>query len=165
MLHFLSSISQFYRFSMRELRVFFIQKDFWYGVLILYFTDLNKRSAMAQWVKCQTANQVARVRIPANTNVLFLSVFLAPDGFGTHLTLWVQKERAWCGDQKTWEHVSGSIPESEISPVKQDTDLAPDIGRASHDYSCSSNADFRWRATSSGLENRTGTGWQWLIRR
>ena len=29
---------------------------------------------------CQTANQAVRVRIPANTNGFFLSVFLAPGG-------------------------------------------------------------------------------------
>ena len=44
-------------------------------------------SAVAQWVECQTANEAARVRIPANTNGFFLSVFLAPGGFGTHLKL------------------------------------------------------------------------------
>ena len=66
---------------------------------------------------------------------------------------------------KDWENVSGSIPETEVSPVKQDTDIAPDIGRANHDYSCFSNADSRWGATRSGLENWTGTGWQRLIRR
>ena len=57
------------------------------------------------------------------------------------------------------EHVSGLIPEAEVSPVKQDTDVAPDIRRANYDYSCSSNTDSRWGATSSGSENRTGTGW------
>ena len=34
---------------------------------------------------------------------------------------------------KDWEHVSGSIPETEVSPVRQDTDVAPDIRRANHD--------------------------------
>ena len=63
---------------------------------------------------------------------------------------------------KDWEHFSGSIPETKVSPVKQDTGVALDIGRANHDYSCSSNADSRWGATSFGPENRTGTGWQWL---
>ena len=40
-------------------------------------------------------------------------------------------------------YVSGSIPGSGVSPVRQDTDLAPDIDVRStnHDYSCSSNAD------------------------
>ena len=42
-----------------------------------------------------------------------------------------------------WEHISGSIPETEVSPVNQDTDVVPDIGCANHDYSCASNADFR----------------------
>ena len=46
----------------------------------------------------------------------------------------------WPNDQ---EHVSGSIPETEVSPLKQDTDVAPDIGRANHDSSCTSNADSR----------------------
>ena len=30
--------------------------------------------------KCQTANQTARIRIPANTNRFLLSVFLTPGG-------------------------------------------------------------------------------------
>ena len=42
----------------------------------------------------------------------------------------------WCGDQNTWEHVSGSISETEVSLVKQDTGVAQDIGRANHNYSC-----------------------------
>ena len=45
--------------------------------------------------------------------------------------------------KRLWEHVSGSIPETEVSPVKQDTDVAPDIGRVNHDYSCASNTDSR----------------------
>ena len=100
---------------------------------------------MAKWVECRTANQVARVRIPANTNGFFLSVFLAPGGSDpTYNCRSKRKQPApWCGDQKTWEHVSGSILRTEVSPVRQDTDVAPDIGRARHDYSCSSNADSR----------------------
>ena len=43
-------------------------------------TAVMERSAGAQWVQCQTANEAARVRIPANTNGFFLNVFLAPDG-------------------------------------------------------------------------------------
>ena len=35
---------------------------------------------MAHWVECRTANEVARVGFPANTNGFFLSVFLAPGG-------------------------------------------------------------------------------------
>ena len=49
----------------------------------------------------------------------------------------------WCDDQKIGEHVSGSILETELSPIKQDTHVAPDIGRENHDYSCSSNAESR----------------------
>ena len=37
-------------------------------------------SAVAQWVECRATNQVARVRIPANTNGFFLNLFLAPGG-------------------------------------------------------------------------------------
>ena len=41
---------------------------------------------------------------------------------------------------------SGSIPETEVSPVKQDTDVVQDIGRANHDYEvCSEhNGNFRF---------------------
>ena len=46
----------------------------------LYYKQISQRSAVAQWVECQTANQAARVRIPANINGFFLSVFLAPGG-------------------------------------------------------------------------------------
>ena len=63
---------------------------------------------MAQWVERRTVNQTARIRIPANTNGFFLSVF---SGF-----------------------FLGSILGTEVSPVRQDTDEAPDIGRANHDY-------------------------------
>ena len=44
---------------------------------------------------------------------------------------------------KRLENVSGSISETELSPVKQGTDVALDIGRANHDCSCSSNVDSR----------------------
>ena len=66
---------------------------------------------------------------------------------------------------KDWEHISGTIPETEVSTVKRDTDVAPDIGRTHDDYSCWSNADSSWGATSSNPENWTGTGWQRLIGR
>ena len=33
---------------------------------------------------------------------------------------------------KDWEHVSGSIPGTEVSPITQDTDVALDIGRLNH---------------------------------
>ena len=38
------------------------------------------RSTLAQEVECQTAYQATQIRIPANINEFFLSVFLAPGG-------------------------------------------------------------------------------------
>ena len=61
---------------------------------------------------------------------------------------------------KDWEHFSGSIPETEVSAVRQDTDVAPDIVRVNHDYSCSSNADSRWGAPAPGIEAEpVDNGW------
>ena len=58
--------------------------------------------------------------------------------------------------------MSLSITGIVASPVITNIDVAPDIGRAAdHDYSCSSNADTRWGATTGSSENRTKTGWQW----
>ena len=54
--------------------------------------------------------------MPANTNEFFLE--------RASSLVWWPKDR---------ENVSGSIPETEVSLVKQDTDVAPDIGRANHE--------------------------------
>ena len=109
---------------------------------------------MEQWVECQTANQVAQVRSRPTPMDFFLSVFLTPGGSEPILNCSFKRNGPvpWCGDQKTGS--MSRVPDTEISPVRQDTDVAPGIGRANHDCGCSPNADSKAGATSSGPENR-----------
>ena len=119
----------------------FVDYFLWYPSVkqkYLAFIDLEKEleitwvfveDAVAQWVECQTANQAAQVRIPANTNGLFYKHILVPSNSEPAWNCESKRKGPaptfWCGDEET-----GSMPQFQFcgpegSPIKHDTVCKP----------------------------------------
>ena len=68
-----------------------IHSIIWHHKILNDYSIVNKYVVKiqwsAQWIERRTANQTARVWLPANTNGFFLSVFSGSWWFGTHLKL------------------------------------------------------------------------------